>query len=765
MEINLLHPESFEKRELLDWTVFLEKAKSFSFFEENKVFFNSPSIFYNSSNLEKHFSQLNQMMAFLLENKAPLFPHSFQLQNISKIRKVTYLSLEEIHHIALLVESAYPLLKKSVLAKITREKFHKESSGFEKLIRKIDFIRRYISLKGELITEREPRIHALSEKIKEHKYTIRNKLQNIARSQEIAPHLQNTGFDYMDGHFVLTMRTNSYRSSMGAIIGESKTGASLYVEPDAIKSERLKLDLWERELKVLISQLCQKLSSKILEHREDITSLYKISLYLDRIQVFSQVNLFYELCPPQISRGSSRKLLGFFHPLISNPVKNNLTQEKDHRGGLISGPNTGGKTICLKVLALSQLLMQSGFFVPAEQASLPIVQSLYFVAGDQQTIQQGLSSFSAEVTQYLSILQGKKDPSLILIDEIFNSTSSEEASALALSFMEEFLINSSTTVFLSSHHSLLKNTIFENKALISFHMGFEKKTNTPTYKLIEGTPGGSMAIEIFDSLAQGSDFHSSIKSNALKNLSQLHSKYESLLAKLGRKTEELEGIKRKLKKSQLLFNEERKSYRKALDLKNKRELDELKERLIKIEQGEYGKRSKEIKELKEKLSPKSSKVAKPTKKLKRPKAILIGQNYFSQSLQKTICILKVQKEQVHAQMGNMKIHLKKDDLYEIPLISSRRKKPKVHIEIEANHQYYETEKDFRGLRLEDFEQEFHRALQGLLLKKIPYLKIIHGHGDGILKKYLRNYLKKSPEFQSQICPESADGATIIQLSP
>src|SRR5690606_15629289 len=197
---------------------------------------------------------------------------------------------------------------------------------------------------------------------------------------------------------------------------------------------------------------------------------------------------------PRIKDSPGFKFTALFHPLLKNPVKNTADCGKNNHGIVVSGPNTGGKTVFLKSIALSYLLFYHGFFVPASEAEMYPYEGLFYFGNDLQDLKAGLSSFSGEVRNYIELIERILPSNLILIDEIFNSTSSDEASALSMAYFDELHKKSACHIIVSTHHQMFKTLIHQDRSYISCHVGFDTESMKPTYKIQWGTPGASMAI-------------------------------------------------------------------------------------------------------------------------------------------------------------------------------------------------------------------------------------------------------------------------------
>ncbi|MEK6623704.1 MAG: Smr/MutS family protein, partial [Bdellovibrionota bacterium] len=438
-----------------------------------------------------------------------------------------------------------------------------------------------------------------------------------------------------------------------------------------------------------------------------------------------------------------------------------------------------GRNLVLKAITLALLFLHKGLYVPAREGTLYPVQNIFFIGYDHQNLVAGLSSFSSEVHQYLEILQNLQDHSVLAIDEIFNSTGSEEASALAFALFEEMQAKAKIKLLVSTHHQLLKTLIYEDGRFLSAHMAFDLENNSPTYKLITGTPGPSFAFNIFEKVTEMRNWKTDIPTNAKALMQTSKQLYEKLLENVSSKEHllnkqlgEVNSLNNELQNQKMasqgvLRLEKEKAYH-EYEKKLKKVLDEaiaLKEQQnAHPEWGVKAIRSKtyEIASELKTLSPR----AENTALVEYASVDLIeeGKIYFSKHLGCEVLVLQINHRKREAQVSanqsqaGPRITHPLDQLFLSKNTSAKRCEMKIQFSRqEASH----IEVNARGLRLPDFEALVEDGLTALLLDEIPYLSIIHGHGEGILKKYLRDRLQRDDRFIYEI-PDANDGATTVR---
>jgi len=462
-------------------------------------------------------------------------------------------------------------------------------------------------------------------------------------------------------------------------------------------------------------------------------------------------------------------------------VKNDVYLDNVHTALIISGPNTGGKTALIKAIALSYRLYQRGLFVPALHAELYPYQTLFFLANDLQDIGLGLSSFSGEVTTYLKLSEHLQAHNLLLIDEIFNSTASDEASALALAMIDNFNLRKQTHFVLSTHHQLLKNLAGERPTVLSGSMGFDVAEMKPNYRFYQGVPGQSMAVEIFERLGESNPYSTLIAEEARSLLDKKQVNYEKLVAQVSQKGRELDELLQanRLKERDLMNRE--KSLEGVMRLKLDDELSRAKARIEQIsrealdivEQARTGELSKPRKiedkfaELKRGLSP-ALPDAGPTPTAEESTDTLPvhllrpGNVYYNTFLKKEVQLQSIdwRKRQAIVAKGALTVNVPLNTFKKGTTVVNSFQQIRISVTRESERSY---QLDCRGMRLEEFQHSVQKSLGDLLAGDTPVLSVIHGHGDGVLKAWLRGHIGKSKDFRWSVPETGNDGETEIRL--
>lgn len=703
----------------------------------------------------------------------------------TKIQKDSALEITELNQICCSFELIFEHLK--VLFNyqfLTQESKDELFNIKRKLINNyIKPFRLFVEKDGTIDLSRHPLLKPLFQKQSQIESKIRSILNEKLTHQNFSEKIQFNTIDIVNDRYVIPIRSDNYNSQIGQIISRSDTGKTLYVE----LGETSQLNYQRIQVIVEIQNILSKLELNLTRELKDyIKYIYQFGEIIFEIDEYNTRNEFakkYNLNRPTLLNDKTVKLYNSFHPLIENPIRNDISIDHSKKGLIISGPNTGGKTATLKTLALTQLLLRYGLFVPASAAEVHLYDKVYYFGNDQQNLEQGLSSFAAEVKNYTELLDSLAQTNLILIDEIFNSTSSEEASALAIAFFQKISSTADSHLVVSTHHQTLKTFLHQNKDYLSAHVGFDIDTNSPTYKLYYGAPGSSQALNIFQKITSKVPAVKNLYYEATKFLDNKIVHYEKLLGSLSQKENELNRLVRENNE----INQQLKNQKKSMDGLVRLKVEEkVKETQIKLNKV-YKQSQTLLKEIKsgniqtqkainksldqlnsqvKTLSPKKpDELPKERPNLAKPKKIEVGKEYFSLVLEKTVLVKKVDEKKKIAYIGSghfsMKCPFKTLMLANKSSNSSQIDSQQAVILHTSRNESIEY--DCRGMRLEEFQDTVESAIADLLLGNVPFINFIHGHGTGVLKKWLRKYIKDHKEITFQKNETGNDGETRIIL--
>ncbi len=775
----------------IEWNEIIKKLKDLGHFEitsRNILVYQA-----NKGDIEHILNQTQEFCEYLYSNDFISFineineidPEFDAAPKIVQISKESALNLKDINEFAKFCETFinnYQVIKHYFPAWLDELNFNEFKRSFTKQF--LSSFRRYVSRDGEISLDKHPVIAPLYHRQLTLEGQIRTKLGDIIKSGDIQNKLQFSSYDLINDRYVIPIRSDSFTSKLGQIISRSDSGNTLFVEPPAISQlnyQRLQVVV---EIQSILAKIELELTLILKGHLAAISFITRKFYQIDSLVTRAKFATFYNLTYPILKDIKGIKLRNSFHPLIPNPVKNDIEITDTHGGLIISGPNTGGKTATLKTLALTQLFLHYGLFIPCDYGEVFLYERIFYFGNDNQDLSNGLSSFSAEVKNYTSLFENLGDSNLILIDEIFNSTSSEEASALAVAFFKKLHLVASAHLIISSHHQTLKTILHQDKFYISAHMGFNIESNEPTYKLHYGSPGSSHALRIFNSMTKAHPLFENVYTNALQFLDNKAIHYEKLLESIARKEHLLEKtLSENTQINKQLMNQ-KKSMEGIISLKIKDRVEKTEIKLKKViekaetilsetKKGSINK-LKQIDKARHSIHAELREInPRPTdtttqehSNLSIPVEFIPGNQYFCMSLNKTVVLKRLEKNLKGAQVsiGNMHMKVPTNTLRVANETNKNRTndsnlKP-VTIITDRNARI---EYDCRGMRLEEFESLVEDAIGDLLLGEMPFVNFIHGHGTGVLKSWLRKYAKSHRDIQVIPNDTGNDGETRIAL--
>lgn len=764
------------------------QLSTFIYFESNKTKMQNSPFMSRQDFIEQDFDLISEIQGLhrlmeqdglsLFDNISPTLHFQHLL---SRLHKINWLDAEDINALLCLAETFLQLqrldLKSWKHHKIYRHD-NQDSVTFRRKV--LQPLRKFISPEGEVDYSKHPTLKPIYFKVQQKKSSLRQQVSLLLKEYSSRGILQSDQYDIINGHYVIAVRSDSYQSNIGVIMAHSQSNLTLYVEPNSLRQINYELLELQSELEKELYKILQQTTELLREHHRFFKNASRQVHHFDLMNAKAKYAYHYNLTRPHIAEDDSFEVDHFFHPLINNPVTNSISLHSQENGMVISGPNTGGKTVSLKSIALCALFAHAGMFVPAQHASLPLFDGIYFFANDQQNILEGLSSFAAETSNYLNLINSVASKSIIFIDEVFNSTSSEEASALALAVIDKILEISNSKIFISTHHYSFKTLIQMNKNFINAHVGMDPAQNTPTYKLHLGTPGSSMALQIFQKIGKENQIVSQIIKNAEKYLSADQIKYEKLLDKLStqegilhQERRQLEQLKKELmqqKQSNLsLLKLEKEQMIHDYEVKLNTILKEANTLLKKVKKGEIlSPKTFLSKESELKRSLQNEKEAKtdvqPLIPRKQAAQLEVGKKYYCSKNDTLVTVqsLNLKRNQVKVTHKNFSFVCKPTELF-------YDKNTFIHKDQQTIEGAYQLEDipnievKCLGMRLEEFQETVEQYLTALQLEQIPYAIITHGHGDGVLKNWLRKTIDQRKVFRwSNI--DGNDGQTRIELN-
>lgn len=650
-------------------------------------------------------------------------------------------------------------------------------------------IRRCVDENGDILDSASLELRQVRQEIRQVESRIREKLDQMTRSSTYQKMLMENIVTIRGDRFVIPVK-QEYRSVFGGIVhDQSASGATLFIEPEVIvemnnKLRELRLRE-EREVERILYVLTEQVSFAVEALIENTEALTELDFMFAKAQLAWSMKA---ICPRINDRGyvNMRKAR---HPLIPREVVVPVDVELggEYQAIVVTGPNTGGKTVSLKTIGLLSLMTMAGLHIPAEEESeMTVFSSVFADIGDEQSIEQSLSTFSSHMTNIIQILAKMDDKSLVLFDELGAGTDPTEGAALAMSIIDH-VIDSGARLVATTHYSELKAYAYDRPEVINASVEFDVQTLRPTYRLLIGVPGRSNAFAIARRL--GLPEH--IIDVARGSISEEDNQVESMIASLERNRksaeadrlaakaarEEAEELRRRLEEERAQFAEEKNKRMERAEDEARIAVQLAKEEAETIirELREMMAEGMEIKEhrlidAKKRLGNavlelEKEKVKKPAKAV-RATQIKVGDEVMVTSFgQKGTVLEKVNNEEFLVQIGIMKMKVKRDDMH---VQNSIQQKPQAapYTSVKRRSDNIKMDLDLRGYNVEDSIREIDQFLDDALLAGLHSVSIIHGHGTGVLRKgvheYLRNH-RNVKSFRLGGQGEGGVGATIAEL--
>lgn len=619
-------------------------------------------------------------------------------------------------------------------------------------------------------------------RIQENEHQVRVILQDLLKSK--ADMLADAVIASRNGRNVLPVK-NTYRNRIAGVVHDiSASGNTVYIEPRAVVNLNEEIANHRADERYEIIQILEELSDTLRPHAAEIANNAWIIGHLDLIKAKYRFMRDYKAVVPEVSSNRSIQLLQLRHPLIENAVANDLHFTEDLTEIVITGPNTGGKTIMLKTLGLAQIMAQSGLPILADPGSrVGIFSQVFADIGDEQSIEQSLSTFSSHMTNIVSILHQVDTASLILLDELGAGTDPQEGAGLAIAILEDLRLRGIKTMA-TTHYPELKAYGIETAGVQNASMEFDTASLRPTYRFMQGVPGRSNAFEI----ARRLGLSETIIQDAMK-MTNTDNDVNQIIEKLEAQT--LESRKRldtiqEVEQENLKFNRALRKLYNELTRERETELNKAREEAKEIVdmalsesdrilQGLHAKsqlKPHEIIEAKaqlKKLAPETVDLSKNKvlKKAKKERAPKVGDEILVISYGQRGTLVKQLKDgRWEAQVGLIKMTLeeKEFNLIKAEKEAAQPKKRQVNVVKRSNTSGPRARLDLRGKRYEEAMQELDGFIDQALLNNMAQVDIIHGIGTGVIREGVTKYLRRNKHVKSfEYAPQNAggSGATIV----
>lgn len=632
-------------------------------------------------------------------------------------------------------------------------------------------------------------LHNIRRSLKEKNSSVREKINSIVRSN--AKYLQDAIYTMRGERYVLPVKAEYKGAVPGLVHDQSSTGATLFIEPMSLVN--LNNEIKELKLKeqAEIERILCALSKKVKDNSDVCSSNMKILLQIDFIFAKGKYASSIDGMMPKVNEDGSFNLVGAKHPLIDRDkvVPSDIYLGKNFSVLMVTGPNTGGKTVTIKTVGLLHLMGMSGLLIPTrDDSSISFYREVFADIGDEQSIEQSLSTFSSHLTNIVGIMREADRDSLVLFDELGAGTDPTEGAALATAIIET-LKERGTKIIGTTHYSELKGYALKTPGVENASVEFDVETLRPTYRLLIGVPGKSNAFEISKRLGLD-DF---VIEKAKGFVSEENMQFEDLIRDLQEKSIianrdareaerikiETEKIKRtyeeKLKRLETTrdkaYNEARREAKEIISAA-KDEADEILKAMRELEKfgisgGGRKRLEEERKKLKDSLEDREKALIKERENAGEAiEKVTLGMEAFLPSLNQKVIIISMpdNKGEVQVEAGIMKINVKLKDLRKAE--KTKEEKVRKKREVKLNLRSVESRLDLRGLDAEEACYRTDKYLDEAYMANLGEVTIVHGKGTGILRKAINDMLKRHPHVKSYrlgAYGEGGDGVTMVEL--
>lgn len=664
-----------------------------------------------------------------------------------------------------------------------------------------------IGPRGDVLDTASPELARLRKAVRVAHSRVTERLQNLRNNSRIGTALQENIVTVREGRYVIPVRAEARNVVKGIVHGTSASGQTIFIEPfDVVELN----NTWrERQLdeEQEVNRILDELSAEIAEQadvlRRMVQAVAEIDLTLGKARYAGSI----EGVRPKFHDSSSAgervrtedtghpthviRLVDARHPLLdqSTVVPLSLEMGESFRALLITGPNTGGKTVGLKTVGLLTLMAQSGLFIPAADTSvLSVFPRIYVDIGDEQSIEQSLSTFSSHMSNIVRMLRQVRSDSLVLLDELGAGTDPQEGSALARALIGR-LLSARAMVVATTHYSEVKAYAYATPGVENASVEFDVETLSPTYRLMVGIPGKSNALAIAKRLGVPDEVIDEARDilhagdqqadDLINDIRRRREQAQEELASAERTRHDVEELRRRAARALREAEQTRSEARLRATEEVERELQEARELARQLQRPARpggGPDRDEAREASTKISAALDETRRirrkrmptaPAQQQKRP--IRAGDRVRVHSLEMNGDVLSVSDDQATVQLGALKSRVPVSDLERTSGggdDETRQGRTRERVELPKPDVSVSVETDLRGLRAADIEPRLEQYVHDAYLAGLPWVRIIHGKGTGTLRKVVREVLQQHPVVERSETAkqnEGGDGATVAWL--
>ncbi|WP_299229761.1 endonuclease MutS2 [Sulfurihydrogenibium sp.] len=755
--------------ESLEYRKFLNLLSSYTHNEITKNKINNLKPITNREFLEKEIAKASEFESiFLKEGYFPLseFPDITQAINLAKVED-SILSPREIFEIGEILRVVKNV--KSFLSNHTLNHLKKLFQNLTPLRELEKFITDSIDSDFTVKDSASKDLARIRKEIKEVEKLINNQLEKILNNPNYQDAIQEKLITLRRDRFVIPVKYNFSHRIKGIIQDRSSSGNTVYVEPFEVVPLNNKLTDLKLQENLEIRKILKFLTDIIRTKINFISNSFDALIEFDILYTKAKFSKAFNCRFPQI--GESYQLYNAKHPIFLLKEKpfipiDILLDEK--RGLVITGPNTGGKTVALKTAGLLSLIFQSAIAIPVDEGSkIPIFNGIFIDIGDYQSIEENLSTYSAHIKNIKEMLDLADKNSLFLFDELIPGTDPDFASAIGIAILD-YVKEKNIRVIATTHLKKIKTYVLNNDYFKIATVGFDKETLTPTYKIYYNAVGESMAFYIAQKLNLQEEIIEKAKSlisKDLLNFEELASKFSALISEYEEKIKEINQLKQQLELEKAKYENLAKQLEKDKKEKWKESLKEIQDFVEKIRQEGY-EVLKEVKERQtgaplEKFVKEKKEIKIKTEEETKAEEIKEGDVVRIKGKTQEGTVIAIREDKANVNFGGIKIWLPLNQLEK-----RLQKEEKTTFKITKSKTDITTSINLIGKTKEEAIKELEKYIDKVILEGYTTFKIIHGYGTGVLRNAVREYLDKLPfklKYEDAPYYEGGLGVTIVRF--
>ncbi len=673
-----------------------------------------------------------------------------------------------------------------------REKFPRLSSTAQRLPDLRDLSRHLGRAvhNGEIDERYSPELARIRRALNVARSRLTDRLQSMIKDPALAGHLQDQVVTIRNGRFVIPVRSDQKRGFDGIVPGSSSSGATVFMEPLAVLEMNNEMVRLQEEERFEIARILAELTDLIQASSGSIQRARDIATYIEVVFAKARFGRQFDCTTPQFSKGPLLSLIKARHPLLEDNLRRentaiapvSLDMDNTRRIVVISGPNAGGKTVVLKTVGLLALMAQSGIPIPADEGTMPLFDLVLADIGDQQSITNHLSTFSAHVLAIRSMIESATSRSLILLDEIGSSTEPGEGAALARAVLETFRKKGALSIA-TTHYNRLKFYAETTEGVANAAMEFDELTLQPTYRLIHGLSGASSGLKIAERL----QLPAAVLQAANSYLDAGDVEAAHYVEELRRRITDLEREKAKFDGERMEFAKWKQKEFDELTAQHREEIARVEKRLERIVQELIEKAARDLqavgddsvrkfqKKLASAKAHAATEIQRERQKFDQPlpftpnvsrERLPISENSLVRilSLGVTGTVSEVRDGEVEVLVGNIKFRRPESDLEIVgkePIVLPKN----VQVQI-LSKQLEKSELNLVGRKVEEALDLTDKFLDDAFLAQMSEVRLVHGSGTGALRQAISEFLSTHPHvarFEPAPQNQGGRGVTVVRL--